>query len=76
MTYSFGNARDSLTAVSAPDTTAAGSRAAGGQGPGVPQSIWPGLPAPGGARDGLPCGGQLRVPSRFASFAAADQRLP
>ena len=44
-----------------PDTTAAGSRAAGGTGPGVPLSIWPGLPAPGDARDGLPCGGPVTV---------------
>ena len=42
-----------------PGATAAGSRAAGGTGPGVPLSIWPGLPDPGGAGDGLPCGGPV-----------------
>jgi hypothetical protein len=35
------------------------SRAAGPSGPGVPLSIWPGLPAPGGAPPGLPCGGPV-----------------
>ena len=43
----------------APATTAPGSRAAGGTGPGVPLSIWPGLPGPGGPGDGLPCGGPV-----------------
>jgi hypothetical protein len=58
MTQPFNNHRDGLTSSPAPDTTAAGSRAAGGTGPGVPLSIWPGLPAPG-IRDGLPCGGPV-----------------
>ena len=56
MTQPFSNARDGLPAGPAPDTTAAISRVTGGTGLGVPLSIWPGLPAPGGARDGLPCG--------------------
>ena len=61
MTQPFSTAGDGLPAVPAPGTTAAGSRAAGGTGPGVPLSIWPGLPDPGGARDGLPCGGPVTV---------------
>ena len=59
MTQPFNSAGDGQPAGPAPDTTAAGSRAAGGTGPGVPLSIWPGLPAPGGTRDGLPCGGPV-----------------
>jgi len=59
MTQPFNNHRDGLTSGPAPDTTAAGSRAAGGTGPGVPLSIWPGLPAPDHAQDGLPCGGPV-----------------
>lgn len=39
----------------APDTTVARSRTAGATGPGVPVSIWPGLPASDGARDRWPC---------------------
>jgi len=61
MTQPFDNAGDGLPAGPAPDATAAGSRAAGETGPGVPLSIWPGLPAPGDARDGLPCGGPVTV---------------
>jgi hypothetical protein len=56
MTQPFDNAGDGLRAGPAPGSTAAGSRAAGGTGPGVPLSIWPGLPDPGGIRDGEPCG--------------------
>ena len=55
MTQPFDSAGDGLPASPAPDTTVAGSRAASGTGPGVPLSIWPGLPGPGGAGDGLPC---------------------
>jgi hypothetical protein len=61
MTQPFNPSGDGQPAVPAPDTTAAGSRAAGGIGPGVPLSIWPGLPDPSGARDGLPCGGPVTV---------------
>src|SRR5580704_13713926 len=59
MTQPFNPAGDGQPAGPAPATTAAGSRAAGGTGPGVPLSIWPGLPDPGGDRDGLPCGGPV-----------------
>src|SRR6266849_3099350 len=59
MTQPFNTAGDGLPAGPAPDSAAAGSRAAGGTGPGVPLSIWPGLPAPGDARDGEPCGGPV-----------------
>ena len=85
MTYSSDNARDSLTAGPAHGATAAGSRAVGGQGPGVPLSIWPGLPAPGGARDGLPCGGPVTTAaarrvidtfSRPGDLIAADGGSP
>ena len=61
MTQPFNTAGDGLPAGPAPGATVAGSRAAGGTGPGVPLSIWPGLPDPGGARDGLPCGGPVTV---------------
>ena len=61
MTQPFNPAGDGLPAGPAPGATAAGSRAAGGTGPGVPLSIWPGLPDPGGTRDGLPCGGPVTV---------------
>ncbi len=61
MTQPFNAAGDGLPAGRVPDTTVAGSRTAGGTGPGVPLSIWPGLPAPGDARDGLPCGGPVTV---------------
>ena len=61
MTQPFNPAGDGLPAGPAPGATVAGSRAAGGTGPGVPLSIWPGLPDPGGARDGLPCGGPVTV---------------
>ena len=47
MTQPFNSAGDGQPAGPAPDTTAAGSRAAGGTGPGMPLSIWPGLPAHG-----------------------------
>lgn len=59
MTQPFNSTGDGLPAGPAPGTTAAGSRAAGGTGPGVPLSIWHGLPGPGGARDGEPCGGPV-----------------
>ena len=51
----------------APDTTAAGSRTAGATGPGVPLSIWPGLPAPDGAQD--------RWPRRAEATTAAARRI-
>src|SRR5690242_6231511 len=54
MTHPFSPAGDGEPAGSAPDATAAPGRAAGGTGPGVPLSIWPGLPEPGGTRDGGP----------------------
>jgi hypothetical protein len=59
MTQPFNPAGDGQPAVPAPDTTAAGSRTVGQSGPGVPLSIWPGLPAPCGGRDGRPCGGPV-----------------
>jgi len=58
MTQPYSPAGDGQPAVPAPDATPAGSRAAGGSGPGVPLSIWPGLPAHD-ARDGQPCGGPV-----------------
>src|SRR5579859_6546958 len=58
MTQPLDQAGDGQPAVPAPDATAAGSRAAGGTGPGVPLSIWPGLPAHD-VRDGEPCGGPV-----------------
>src|SRR5690348_9063965 len=61
MTQPFSPAGDGLPAGPAPDATAAPGRAAGGTGPGVPLSIWPGLPGPGGTRDGAPCGGPVTV---------------
>ena len=63
MTQPFNPAGDGQPAVPAPDTTAAGSRAAGGTGPGVPLSIWPGLPAHD-IRDGQPCGGPVTAAGR------------
>jgi len=60
MTQPFDNTGDGQPAGPVPDTTA-GSRTVGGTGPGVPLSIWPGLPAPGDTRDGLPCGGPVTV---------------
>ena len=54
MTHPFSPAGDGEPAGSAPGATAAPGRAAGGTGPGVPLSIWPGLPEPGGTRDGGP----------------------
>ena len=59
MTQPFNGAGDGLAAGPARPITAAADRPAGGTGPGVPLSIWPGLPAPGGTRDGLPCGGPV-----------------
>lgn len=59
MTYPFSPAGDGEPAGSAPDATAAPGRAAGPAGPGVPLSIWPGLPEPGGTGDGAPCGGPV-----------------
>ncbi len=58
MTQPFNPAGDGLPAGPAPATTAAGSHAAGGTGPGVPLSIWPGLPAHD-IRDGQSCGGPV-----------------
>jgi hypothetical protein len=58
MTQPFNPAGDGQPAVPAPGATAAGSRAAGPAGPGVPLSIWPGLPAHD-IRDGEPCGGPV-----------------
>ena len=58
MTQPFNPAGDGQPAVPGPDATAAGSRAAGGTGPGVPLSIWPGLPAHD-TRDGRSCGGPV-----------------
>jgi hypothetical protein len=60
MTQPCNPAGDGQLAVPAPHTTAAGSRAAGPAGPGVPLSIWPGLPAHG-TQDGQPCGGPVTV---------------
>jgi len=57
MTQPFSPAGDGQLAVPAPGTAAAGSRAAG---PGVPLSIWPGLPAHD-TRDGQPCAGPVTV---------------
>jgi len=61
MTQPFNPAGDGQPAGPAPDATAATGRPAGGTGPGVPLSIWPGLPDPGGPRDGAPCGGPVTV---------------
>jgi len=61
MTQPFNPAGDGQPAGPAPDAKPAPGRAAGGTGPGVPLSIWPGLPEPGGTRDGLPCGGPVTV---------------
>jgi hypothetical protein len=58
MTHPFNPAGDGQLAVPAPDITAAGRRAASGTGPGVPLSIWPGLPAHG-IRDSAPGGGPV-----------------
>jgi len=58
MTQPFNPAGDGQPAVPAPDATVAGSHAAGGTGPGVPLSIWPGLPAHD-IRDGQSCGGPV-----------------
>src|SRR5437868_5329572 len=58
MTQPFNQAGDGQPAVPGPDPSAAGSRAAGGTGPGVPLSIWPGLPARD-IRDGELCGGPV-----------------
>jgi hypothetical protein len=58
MTQPFNGDRDGLTAGPALHNTAA-DRTAGGTGPGVPLSIWPGLPEPHGTPDGVPCGGPV-----------------
>ena len=58
MTQPVNPAGDGQPVGPAPYTTAAGSRAAGGTGPGVPLSIWPGLPAHD-IRDGQSCGGPV-----------------
>jgi hypothetical protein len=62
MRQSFNIAGDGLPAGPVLDTTPAGSRVAGGTGPGVPLSVWPGLPAHD-IRDGLPCDGLVTVVS-------------
>jgi hypothetical protein len=54
MTHPFSPAGNGEPAGSAPGATAAPGRAAGSAGPGVPLSIWPGLPESGGTRDGGP----------------------
>ena len=59
MTQPFNPAGNGQPAGPAPDATAAPGRSAGAAGPGVPLSIWPGLPGPGGTRDGAPCGGPV-----------------
>ena len=59
MTQPLTIAGDSLPAGPAQDSAAARSGAPAGTGPGVPLSIWPGLPAHGGAGDGEPCGGPV-----------------
>ena len=59
MTHPFNPAGDGQPAGPAPDALAAPRSAAGPAGPGVPLSIWPGLPEPGGTRDGAPCGGPV-----------------
>jgi len=58
MTPPYNPFEDGRPAAPAPEIAAAGSLAAGGNGPGVPLSVWPGLPAPA-APDGPPCGGPL-----------------
>jgi len=58
MTQPFNPAGDGQPAVPAPGATAAGSRAVGPAGPGVPLSIWPGLPAHD-TRDGQSCRGPV-----------------
>ena len=84
MTQPFNPAGDGQLPGPAQDTTAAGSRAAGGTGPGVPLSIWPGLPAHD-IRDGQPCGGPVtaaaarRVIDAFSlpgDLVAADSGSP
>jgi hypothetical protein len=84
MTQPFNPSGDGQPAVRAPGATVAGSRAAGGTGPGVPLSIWPGLPAHE-VRDGEPCGGPVtaaaarRVIDAFSlpgDLVAADGRSP
>jgi len=65
--HSFTGARDGLPAGPAPDTTtAARSRAAGGTGPGVPLSVWPGLPAP----DSPACGGPVTAAAALRVITA------
>ena len=59
MTQPSSTSGDGQPVGPAPDATSAPGRAAGGTGPGVPLSIWPGLPGPGGTRDGAPCGGPV-----------------
>jgi len=59
MTQPFNPAGDGQPAGPAPDATASPRCAVGRTGPGVPLSIWPGLPCPGGTRDGAPCGGPV-----------------
>jgi hypothetical protein len=86
MTQPFSNAGDGLRAGPAPGTTAARNQAASGTARGVPLSIWPGLPEPGGVRDGLPRGGPVtaaaarRVIDTFSRpgdlIAAAGAGLP
>jgi hypothetical protein len=54
MTHPFSPAGNGESAGPAPDATAAPGRAADPAGPGVPLSIWPGLPESGGTRGGGP----------------------
>jgi hypothetical protein len=58
MTQPISPCGDGQPAGPAPDTTTAGSHAADGAGPGVPLSIWPGLPAHD-ILDGQSCGGPV-----------------
>jgi hypothetical protein len=58
MTQPFHPAGDGQLAAPTPGAAAAGSRAAGPAGPGVPLSIWPGLPAHD-TRDSQWCGGPV-----------------
>lgn len=58
MTQPFSPAGDGQPSAPAPDATAAPGRAVGGTGPGVPLSIWPGLPAHD-IRDGRSCDGPV-----------------
>jgi hypothetical protein len=52
---------DSAGRATAPVPDLDTARPAGPAGPGVPLSVWPGLPAPGSALPGLPCAGPVTV---------------